>query len=410
MVKPMKSAPKKAPPKKAPAKKAPAKKAPAKKAPPKKAPAKKAPAPKAVAPKTGAPKAAAPGDLALPSWATKKPEGGFLPVPGTLKDAITKALGPSDRKYGITHSVRMGAVLMPPATWGLHRMLSVADGAGPEVARVLEVLAQHELPLVAADFWYPSETDDTGTVEGATALFEAALAPASVTFLRRLTVLLHRVRLEAPLARVLARAVARMSSLEVLGLNATGGAGALSVVEACAPLRSLSLRDLGGPELAALARLPALEKLEALALNGIDADDAALATLLRAPWAKKLRSLELAKKLLLPADYRAVAALPELTSLNLRFPDEASVAAIADAAFVPRLTRLELHDCRIDLGNAKRLAAQGLPALERLYVKHAEMSDAALKAIVDAAPSLKELGIPKTTKPQPWSKRGRTVL
>jgi hypothetical protein len=28
----------------------------------------------------------------------------------------------------------------------------------------------------------------------------------------------------------------------------------------------------------------------------------------------------------------------------------------------------------------------------------------------DAAPSLKELGIPKTTKPQPWSKRGRTVL
>ncbi len=349
-------------------------------------------------------------EVALPSWATKKPTDGFLPVPDKLKAAIAKALGPLDRRYAITHSVRMGAVLAPPSTWGLHRMLSVNDGAGPEVARVIDVLAQHELPLIAADFWYPSSSQGEGTAEAAAAIFEAALAPSSVSHLRRLTVLLHRVRLEAPVARALAGAVARMTLLEVLGLNASGGAGALTVVAAAPPLHVLELNDLGAAELRSLAVLPAVERLASLTLRGIDADDAAVATLLDAPWAKRLGSLELARKALVASDYRAVAGLDALTSLNLRFPDEATVAAIADADFVPQLERLELHDCRIDARIAKRLAARGLPKLQRLFVKRAEMSDAALRYLVDAAPGLKELGIPRTSLPKTWAKRGRTVL
>ena len=35
---------------------------------------------------------------------------------------------------------------------------------------------------------------------------------------------------------------------------------------------------------------------------------------------------------------------------------------------------------------------------------------AALRIVVDAAPRLKELGIPRTSLPGTWSKRGRTVL
>jgi len=349
-------------------------------------------------------------EVALPSWTTKKPADGFLPVPGKLRDAIAKTLGPLDRRYAVTSAARMNAVLSPPSTWGLHRMLSVDDGAGPEVARVFEVLAQHELPLIATDFWYPGSTQGEGTVEAAAAIFEAALRPPSVAFLRRLTVLLHRVRLEAPVARALAGAVARMPSLEVLGLNASGGPGALTVVAASPPLRTLELNDLGASELRSLALLPAVERLTSLALRGVDADDAAIATLLGATWAKGLCSLELGRKALLGSDYRAVAELGALTSLKLRFPDDATMAAIADADFTPRLERLELHDCRIDARLAKRLAARGLPQLERLIVKHAEMSDAALRIVVDAAPRLKELGIPRTSLPKTWSKRGRTVL
>lgn len=86
------------------------------------------------------------------------------------------------------------------------------------------------------------------------------------------------------------------------------------------------------------------------------------------------------------------------------------MAAIADAGFTPRLERLELHDCRIDARVAKRLAARGLLPLERPIVRRAEMSDAALRIIVDAAPRLKELGVPRTSLPGTWSRRGRTVL
>jgi hypothetical protein len=353
---------------------------------------------------------AAPSEVALPSWATKKPADGLLPVPGKLRDAIAKALGPLDRRYSVTYAARMNAVLAPPSTWGLHRMLSVGDGAGPEVARVLEVLAQHDLPLIAADFWYPSSTQSEGTVEAAAAIFEAALRPPSVATLRRLTVLLSRVRLEAPIARALAGAVARMPSLEVLGLNASGGPGALTVVAASPPLRALELNDLGASELRSLALLPAVEGLGSLTLRRVDADDAAIAALLEAPWAKRLCSLALSRMALVGSDYRAVAGLDALTSLSLRFPDDATVAAIANAEFTPRLERLELHDCRIDARLAKRLAARGLPRLERLIVKHAQMSDAALRIVVDAAPRLKELGIPKTSLPGAWSKRGRTLL
>ncbi len=351
-----------------------------------------------------------PPEVALPSWATKKPADGFLPVPTKLTTAIAKALGPLDRRYAVTRSVRMGAVLAPPSTWGLHRMLSVADGAGPEVARVFDLLAQYELPLIDADFWYPSPAQGEGTAQAAAAIFEAALAPSSVALLRRLTVLLHRVRLEAPVAHALAGAVARMPLLEVLGLNASGGSGALTVAAACPPLRGLELNDLGAAELRSLAGLPAVERLTSLTLRSVDADDAAIATLLGAPWAKRLCTLELSRKALAGSDLRAVAGLGALTSLNLRFPDEATVAAIADADFVPRLERLDLHDCRIDARVAKRLAARGLPKLKRLFVKRVEMSDAALRILVDAAPGLKELGIPKTSLPKTWSRRGRTVL
>lgn len=351
-----------------------------------------------------------PAEEVLPSWATKKPEEGLLPVPNKLRDAVAKALGPLDRRYAITHKVRMSAVRAPPSTWGLHRMISVVDGAGPEVARVFEVLAEHELPLIAADFWYPSSTQGEGSVEAAAAIFEAALAPPSVALLRRLTVLLHRVRLEAPVSLSLSRAVARMPSLDFLGLNAGGGPGALAVAAACPPLHTLALNDLGAAELRSLALLPAVQGLASLTLRSVDADDAAIATLLGSPWAKRLGALELGRKALVGSDYRAVAGLGALTSLSLRFPDDATVAAMAGADFVSRLERLELHDCRIDARLAKRLAAGGLPKLERLYLKRAEVSDAALRALVDAAPRLKELGIPRTTTPQAWSKRGRTVL
>lgn len=398
----------------------PAKKASAKKVTSKKAPAKKDTAKRpSVAKKspTRTPATAPPAkeiveDLvaagpALPSWATKKPEGEVLPVPTKLKDAIAKALGPLDRRYGITQSVGMNAMATRQG-WGLHRTLSVEDGAGPELAKVWDVLAAHELPLLAADFWYPSE--GTPSVDGAAAIFDAALASPNAARLIRLTVLLQRLAIEPPIADALARAVARMPVLEVLGLNARGGAGALRVVEACGPLDTLELCDLAARELSTLATLPALSRLRALALKGTDADDASIAALLGTPWAAQLHSLELSKKMLLPADYRSVAALGALTSLNLRFPDDATIAAIADASFVPSLTRLELHDCRIELPVARRLAARGLPQLTRLVLKHAEISDAALKLIVDAAPHLSELGIPNTTRPQPWAKRGRMVL
>lgn len=351
----------------------------------------------------------APSQVPLPSWATRKPVGGFLPVPGKLRDAISRELGPLDRQYNVTYSVRMNAVPAPPSTWGLHRMIAVDDGGGPDVARVFEALARHGLPLVAADFWYPSSAQPAGSVEAAAEVFAAALAPPSVALLRHLTVLLHRVRLEAPVARALAAAVARMPALDTLGLNASGGAGALAVVAACAPLGSLELNDLGAAELRALAGLPAVGALTSLALWAIEDDGAAVAALLGAPWARRLRSLALGSRAAVGSDYRAVAGLPALTSLNLRAPDEPTLATIAEAPFLPQLEGLELHDCRIDLPLARRLAARGLPRLRRLRVKRVEVRDSALRVLVDAAPHLKELGIPRTTTPQAWSGRGLRV-
>ena len=59
---------------------------------------------------------------------------------------------------------------------------------------------------------------------------------------------------------------------------------------------------------------------------------------------------------------------------------------------------------------AKRLAARGLPLLRHLELKHCDIRETALRILVDAAPTPTTLGIPSTTRPQTWAKRGRTVL
>jgi hypothetical protein len=124
----------------------------------------------------------------------------------------------------------------------------------------------------------------------------------------------------------------------------------------------------------------------------------------------RLERVELSPKLLLPSDWTSVASLEVLRELRLRFPNDETMKAIAQAAFLPRLTRLELRDATIDLATAKRLAAHGLPVLERLDLKSCEISEAALRILVDAAPALTTLGIPSSTRPQTWARRGRTVL
>ena len=217
------------------------------------------------------------------------------------------------------------------------------------------------------------------------------------------------VPMDASVARALVDVMPLLSGLAELDLRGRGGS-VLEVLRAAPALASLSLVGVGvgASEIAELARAPRLAGLSGLTLEHVEADAEAIRELLASK--PSLERLALSPKLLLPMDYRAVASLERLRELRLRFPDEATMVALAHAPFVPHLASLELRDATITPDIAKALAARGLPVLARLDLKHCSASDQALSILVDAAPALGTLGIPSSTRPQRWAKRGRTVL
>jgi hypothetical protein len=399
---------KKASPKKASLKKA------SPKASPKKASPKKA-SPKKASPKKASPKASATPIAqrvaradALPAWATKAPDAaGLLPVPDAKRKALAAALGPLDRQYGIVRKVGMVAVAGPTRIWGLHRQLSVSDGEGSALARVLEVLAREALPLTGLELWYP-EAMVGGTPAALASILEQVLSTKAAQHLERFT-LVSTVAIEGPASATLASRLGALSGLRALDLRGRGGT-VVEPIRAFPPLTSLALVSVGvgAVELAELARSPGLGGLQSLVLEHVESDAASMRLLVARH--ARLERVELSPKLLLPSDWTSVASLEVLRELRLRFPNDETMKAIAQAAFLPRLTRLELRDATIDLATAKRLAAHGLPVLERLDLKSCEISEAALRILVDAAPALTTLGIPSSTRPQTWARRGRTVL
>lgn len=344
----------------------------------------------------------------LPSWAGKPPDAaGLLPIPDAKKKALAAALGPLDRAFGIVRKVGMAAFAGRAGVWGLGRQVSVDEGRGGDLARLLEVLDREQLPLLGLELWYPAQMG-RGTSSALAAIVEAGLRTAAARHLERLS-LVTNVELDPALAGSLASAVGGMKGLRELDLRGRGGV-VTDVVRAGPGLEALTLVSVtsGPAELAALARAPQLAALRALSLQHVEAEAGAIAELVSSM--SGLERLELSRGLLLPADFSFVASLARLRELQLRFADEKTVDAIAGAAFVPQLRRLALSDTKIDHATAKRLAARGLPGLETLSLKHCEVSEPALRVLVDAAPALTTLGIPSTTRPQTWAKRGRTVL
>lgn len=337
--------------------------------------------------------------VGLPSWARTKPVDGVLAVPSSLGASLKKALGALARP--IVPSTRFVAV-EANGGWGLGRQLQLAPGKGADVAKTLAVLAKHELPMVHLDLQ---------VAPGAAAELKAALAGAEVGQLASLTVGLKEALACGP---ELAAAVARMQRLRALHLVAKGGAGAAAVVEAAAALRVLSLVSvgLGGADLKRLARAAALQRLEVLRLLHVQATDAEVGALLAAPWAKSsLTSLALSRAEKLPADYPGLGALEALREVDLGFVSADGLAAMARAPFLPMLVRLQLHGTKVGAPVATRLAARGLPALEVLHLKWAEVDAKAIDALVKAAPRLTLLELPAGVKAQrSWVKKGRQIL
>ncbi|MCU0676849.1 MAG: hypothetical protein MUE69_29170 [Myxococcota bacterium] len=414
--------PKKATPKKATPKKATPKKATPKNATPKNATLdKRASDTKKATPKKATPKNKRASDTTKgaasqsatelpprPDWATKLPDAdGLLPVPDAKKKTVSAALGSLDRRHSIVRKVGMNAVASRAGTWGLHRQLSVRDGEGPEVRRLLEVLASEGLPIVGLELGYP-EGMGPGTPAALAAILEHALSTSAAEHLERLQ-LVTSVPVDTAVATALAAAMRWMPRLRELDLRGRGGS-VLEVLRAAPPLTSLALVSVGvgRAELAELARSPRMADLRTLVLHHLDADSTFVREVVESSTA--LERIDLSPKLLLPTDWACVASLDGLRDLGLRFPNDETIEALSNAAFVPRLERLRLSDAKIDLPTAKRLAARGLPVLRHLELKHCDIRDAALQILVDAAPTLTTLGIPSTTRPQAWAKRGRTVL
>ncbi|MDP3278304.1 MAG: hypothetical protein Q8Q09_24160 [Deltaproteobacteria bacterium] len=349
-------------------------------------------------------------DDPLPVWAVKKPDAeGALPVPTKLAAAISVGLGPSNRKHSLIPKFAMRAMREGTGPWGLERQLQVSDGEGPEVARILEVFAEHGLPLVALSLWYAG-TDAPASAAQAGALLEAALAPRCVELMHKLMVLLEGVRLDAAAARALSSAVGRMPRLRSLEVNARGP-GAAAILSAAPRLRSLKLAQVPTGDLESVARAPSLRDLESLDVC-LEADDPGVARFLDSPWASGVSALRLSRQDVRPAAYPGVAALSSLRSLELLHVNREGMAAIADASFVPQLEKLKLYDAQFDDAIAAQMAARGLPALRELNLKHGcSITAVGLDHLVRAAPALKLLECPAGLKVRAgWVKRGRVIL
>lgn len=323
-----------------------------------------------------------------------------MKVPGKVLAKAKAALGPLAKRFPLLYP---GSVLVDG---GLDRSLTVGDGEGPDVAKVLTALDAHDLPLVSLRLTYPNITTQTpGTSAGAAAMLKAALAPAAVAKLRRLAIQLHKTELTSAASKTIAAAVKRMPHLRDLAIVCAKGTFA-PIIAAAPPLHSLRLEPLTELALNKAKALAALERLDVR----VTATDAQIATFL-APF-KSLTELRLGRTDASPVSYRGVAKLAGLTSLELHRVDKAGVAAVAAAPFVPALCRLHLYDAALDDALAKQLAKQGLPALEYLNVKfHVPVKLAGLDAIVKAAPKLMHIEVPGHVKvPASWKKRGRTIL
>ncbi len=323
-----------------------------------------------------------------------------MKVPGKVITQVKAALGPLARRFPLIYPSTV------TVDGGLDRSLTVGDGDGPAVATVLTTLDAHDLPLVSLGLTYPEVgTATTGTSAGAAAMLKAALAPAAVAKLRRLSILLHRTELTSAAAKTLAAAVKRMPLLRDLSVVCAKGTFA-PIIAAAPPLRALRLEPLTELGLNQAKSLAVLERLDAR----VTATDAQIATFL-APF-KSLTELRLCRTDASPLSYRGVATLAGLTRLELHRVDRAGMAAIAGAPFVPALRQLRLYDAALDDALAKQLAKQGLPALETLDVKfNVPVKVAGLDAIVKAAPMLMHIEVPGHVKvPASWKKRGRTIL
>lgn len=346
----------------------------------------------------------------LPRWAKRKPDARGLLIPTALRATLAKALGPFERELGIKSRVPLYAT-RSPAGWGLTRQLAVGDDDGRDVAKSIDILAKHELPLTALNLWYPPPSSDAmGTASGAARLLKVALAASAVDRLHRLHVLLHQVRIDAKIANVLATAIGRMPRLEGLDLRAAGGTAIGKIVAATGTLRSLALVQVGanGAAVRSLARAKSLASLERLELSD-QFDDAALAALLAAPFAPGLRSLKLAsgKRSELPG----IDALAGVVELTVHKVGAKGMTALANASFVPNLRELHITGATITNAIGTSLAKRGLLALEVLHVKYSEATATALEPIVRAAPKLRLIEVPAALSvPRSWVKRGREIL
>jgi hypothetical protein len=329
-----------------------------------------------------------------------------------VRTKLAKALGPLDRKFSLTWKSGMFATRSGTGAWGLDRQLSVGDGDAPAVVRALQLLAQHELPLVRASLWYQPE-GTAGTAKGAAAVLKALLAAPSAAGLERLAVLLHRVPVDPALTKILVAGVKRATALAELDLRAGGGSNVAPIVAAApSTLRTLALVNVGatGPVVRSLARAKSLANLQHLELND-EFDDAAIAAILAATWAPTLRSLHLAPSPKTTSNLRGVTNLAAIEVLHLARVSPAGMTALAAAPGVANLRELRLREAILDDALGAKLASHGLPALEVLHVKYATADASALDPIVRAAPKLRLIEVPAGLKvPKSWTKRGRQIL
>lgn len=347
--------------------------------------------------------------LELPRWSKRKPVARGLLVPNALRATIAKSLGTLEHEVRIKSSAPLYATYSS-AGWGIGRQFAVGDAQGSNVAKAIEVLAKHDLPLTLVSLWYPPPPSDAGTATGAARMLKAALAAKAVASLRCFKLLLHRVKIDTAVARVLADAIERMTVLDELELRASGGTGITRIVGAARSLRSLGLFSVGANSsaLRSIARSKNLASLEILAL-GDKFDDTAVEALLAAAFAPRLRSLHIVSDT--PTTLPAIAELRALVDLRVGSVVAQGMTALASAPFVPNLRSLHIGRSTITKAMGKQIAARGLPTLEVLHVSQTDATLEALDPIVRAAPKLRLIEVPRALRvPSHWVKRGREIL
>jgi Leucine-rich repeat (LRR) protein len=207
------------------------------------------------------------------------------------------------------------------------------------------------------------------------------------------------------------QAWARLSKLRRLWLrDSTLTADGVAALEKLRALEELWIA-FGRVEgtLAPLARMPALGRLQLIAVK---IDDGQIGTLAGAP---ALEYLELDVDAIGPRGLAGVAKLPKLAGLRIRKAEVTGGLELLAAA--PALRSVSLHEAKLDdapasglaalkslerislqgstIGDATAAALAALPALEELDLEETPITDAALRALA-AAPRLRKLAVSGT--------------